>query len=72
MIREIGESPILVAENVHCDECGREHDFEKCPKCGSWIEIGYGLCFGGFGAYKYCSNDSCDWYWKRLEDLEER
>lgn len=32
----MGEPPIMVSENAFCDECNREHEFEKCPKCGSF------------------------------------
>ena len=66
---ETGEKPVLVAESAHCDECGSEHEIEVCPKCGSFITLGYGLMFGGCGVYKFCNNDACDWFWKR-EDQE--
>lgn len=62
----MGEPPILVAENELCNECGNEHEFEKCPKCGSWIHLGFGLMFGGFGDYKWCQNEQCDWFYKEL------
>jgi hypothetical protein len=62
----MGEAPILVAEDKLCDECGQEHEFEKCPKCGSWIHIGFGLMFGGYGEYKWCQSDDCDWFYKKL------
>jgi len=26
----------------------------KCPKCGTELEMGYGLAGGGIGAYEYC------------------
>lgn len=63
---EHGTPPILVEKNADCSECGQKHDLEKCPKCGSWIEIGFGLMFGGFGEYKFCQNDKCTWRWKRI------
>lgn len=62
---ETGERPVLVAENAHCDECGQQHDIEVCPKCGSFITLGFGLMFGGYGEYKFCNNEQCDWFWKR-------
>lgn len=29
---------------------------EKCPKCLSPLEMGYGLAGGGIGPYMYCPN----------------
>lgn len=66
----MGAPPVLVFENKLCDECGHEHEFEKCPECGSWIHIGFGLMFGGYGGYKWCQSDECDWFYKELEDDE--
>lgn len=63
---EYGTPAILVDKDKHCDECGHSHDFEKCPECGAWIELGFGLMFGGFGEYKYCRNDKCKWTWKKI------
>ena len=63
--QERGERPLLHAKDVDCGDCGQVHDLEKCPKCGAWIEHGFGLMFGGFGPYKFCRNDACDWFWKR-------
>jgi hypothetical protein len=69
-IREgMGAPPVMVDEARLCDDCRKVHEFEKCPKCGSWIDIGFGLQFGGFGPYKFCQNDSCDWFYK--EQVEE-
>lgn len=68
---EHGTPPIMVEKNADCKDCGRKHDLEKCPKCGSWIEVGWGLMFGGFGEYKFCQNDKCDWFWKRILPPEE-
>jgi hypothetical protein len=31
-----------------------------CPKCGSELEMGYGLAGGGIGPYEYCSNEKCN------------
>lgn len=67
---EIGIPSILVAKNKYCKECGRVHDLEKCPKCGASIEIGYGLMGGGIGVYKFCRNEKCNWFWKRLDQEE--
>lgn len=65
---ETGEPPVLVATDAPCAECGHSHDFEACPQCGAWITIGYGLMFGGMGLYKFCNNETCDWFWKREDD----
>lgn len=66
---EQGEKPVLVEENILCSECNREHDIEVCPKCGSFISMGYGLAYGGMGHYKYCNNvEGCDWFWKKEDD----
>ncbi len=65
---EQGDRPIMVEENANCAECGSVHDIEACPKCGASIELGYGLAFGGVGAYKYCSSETCDWSWKREDE----
>ena len=65
-----GPEPIMVEQNAHCPDCGGQHDIEKCPKCGSWIEIGYGMAYGGMGEYKFCSNEKCDWFWKQQEGGE--
>lgn len=62
----MGNPPILVAENKFCDECGYTHDFEKCPECGAWIDIGFGLAYGGFGEYKSCQSDKCNWFYKEM------
>lgn len=62
---EQGERPVMVEKDANCAECGSVHDIERCPKCGAFIELGYGLAFGGIGEYKYCSNEACDWFWKR-------
>lgn len=66
---ETGERPFLVAENADCPDCGQKHDMESCPKCGADIVLGYGLAFGGCGAYKFCEREGCEWFWKQ-EDHE--
>ena len=67
--QETGKRPILVAESALCEECGREHELEKCPDCGSWVEPGYGLAFGGYGEYKSCLKN-CGWFWKKEDSGE--
>lgn len=58
---------------VHVDEAGPPEGDEigepskdgKCPKCGSGIDGGFGLCYGGYGPYEFCMNEECSWYWKK-------
>lgn len=66
----VGLPPILVDKSKHCDDCGQEHSLEKCPLCGSWIMHGFGLMLGGYGFYKHCNNEECDWYWKQVDSGE--
>lgn len=40
---------------------------ESCPKCSGAIQFGYGLAFGGFGAYQYCKTEGCNWHEKDRE-----
>lgn len=67
-----GEPAILVEKDTLCADCGDCHDVEKCPRCGSWIHLGFGLMGGGFGDYKFCDNSECKWMWKNVwpEDAE--
>lgn len=67
---EIGDRPKLLQRDVDCEDCGTRHDVEVCPKCGSFIALGYGLMFGGCGEYRFCNEDNgpCDWFWKREDD----
>ncbi len=65
--RTKGTPPILVERDAACGDCGRRHDMEKCPKCGSWIELSYGLMGGGLGAVKFCSNEKCNWMFKEFD-----
>lgn len=42
-VREgMGGPPLMVDPDRFCDDCGKNHEFEKCPKCGSWIDLGFG------------------------------
>jgi len=63
---EYGKPPILVEQDKLCGDCNQRHEFEACPECGSWIGCGFGLMSGGFGEYKFCLNDKCAWFWKRI------
>jgi predicted amidophosphoribosyltransferase len=63
----IGEPAVMVEEDALCPDCGDHHDIEKCPRCGSWIELGYGLMAGAMGSYKFCTNDQCRWVYVEPE-----
>lgn len=68
---EIGKRPLLVAKDQLCEECGRQHDFEVCPECGSWVSFGFGLAYGGYGPYAFCNNEACAWFWKQCAKADE-
>lgn len=51
-----GTPPVFVEADRFCSDCGRRHDFEKCPRCGAWIEIQYGIG----GLRKWCAAE-CGW-----------
>lgn len=38
--------------------------YNPCPKCGSELEMGFGLAGGGFSPYEYCSNEKCNQFTK--------
>lgn len=40
----------------------------RCPKCGGEIVAGFGLAFGGYGSYKMCDADGCDFAAKAAEE----
>jgi hypothetical protein len=61
-----GTPPILVEKDAQCPDCSQRHDMEKCPKCGSWIGFGFGLMGGGYGPYKFCQADNCNWLWQEV------
>lgn len=64
----LGVPPILVEKNKDCQECGRVHDIEVCPLCGSFIFLGFGFLGGGLGEYKICDADTCPWIYKVMSD----
>jgi hypothetical protein len=43
---------------------GHMEEPETCPKCGGEVQGGFGLAGGGYGAYKFCVEDACDWFEK--------
>lgn len=43
---------------------------DECPECGARTEHGYGLAYGGFGPYAYCTADDCDFFAKQ-QDKDE-
>lgn len=65
----LGLPPIFVDTRL-CDECSSVHDFEKCPLCGSWIDVSYGFVFGGLGTYYVCQRLLCPWFFKRFDSGE--
>lgn len=47
------------------------NDNGTCPKCGNGeLQSGYGLMGGGIGAYTYCGNDDCEWFYKIMDNEE--
>lgn len=58
----LGAFPVFVAKDRYCPDCGCCHDFEKCPHCGAWIEIQYGIG----GLRKWCSKE-CGWGFIRYD-----
>lgn len=43
---------------------------ERCQCCHvGWLQIGYGLAGGGVGPYYYC--DTCDFFSKMVEEVDE-
>jgi hypothetical protein len=48
--------------------------YNPCPKCGSELEMGFGLAGGGYGAYEYCTNEKCDQFtkWQEHDDEQAR
>lgn len=44
--------------------------YNPCPKCGSELEMGFGLAGGGYGAYEYCTNEKCNQFTKWQEHDE--
>ncbi len=64
--------------SVHVDAAGKpgEHGERskdgKCPKCGGKPFSGFGLAYGGYGPYEFCTTEGCDWFWKEVyEDDRE-
>lgn len=48
----------------------QEQEQEQCPTCEGPTEMGFGLAFGGYGAYRYCLDDSCPYFEKWQESDE--
>lgn len=63
--------PVLVKKDHDCEECGRVHDIEVCPWCGSYIDLGFGIAFGSYGTYAVCMSDDCEWFHTEPEFTEE-
>lgn len=45
--------------------------YNPCPKCGSELEMGFGLAGGGYGAYEYYTNEKCNQFTKWQEHDDE-
>ena len=47
-----------------------DSEIPLCPLCGADLTDefipGYGLAYGGFGTYWYCTSEDCDWYYKEM------
>lgn len=47
-----------------CPKC-----FESiCPSCGQHCSHGYGLAYGGIGAYTACNDANCGWFFKMQDE----
>ena len=68
-----GGATVIVcpAEPKPVGEYGQKSKDGKCPKCGSDVIPGYGIAFHGMGPYETCDNEKCQWYWKKIEDVEQ-
>lgn len=51
-------------------EYGERSKDGKCPRCGARAEHGFGLAFGGFGPYEFCTAE-CGWHWKIVRRNDE-
>lgn len=40
---------------------------DRCPKCGTETEPGFGLAGGGYGVYVFCPNEACDGYFAKQQ-----
>lgn len=40
---------------------------DRCPKCGTATEFGFGLAGGGYGTYIFCPSDACDGYFAKQQ-----
>jgi hypothetical protein len=49
-----------------------EQTFNPCPKCGTELEMGYGLAGGGIGPYEYCPNERCNYFVKHQDAEMEK
>lgn len=47
---------------------------EFCPLCGADLEDdfipGFGLAYGGYGTYWYCTDENCQWFYKKMEQSQ--
>lgn len=58
--------PVMIEKDADCPDCGKVHDIEACPLCGSHLHLGYGIMRGGLGSYKVCEQEKddpeCPWF----------
>jgi hypothetical protein len=40
---------------------------DRCPKCDTATEFGFGLAGGGYGTYVFCPSDACDGYFAKQQ-----
>ena len=45
---------------------------DKCPHCGTELEVGFGLAGGGYGAYTYCPSDECGKYFDKTQERDDQ
>ena len=43
----------------------------ECPHCGTFLEVGFGLAGGGYGAYTYCPADDCGKYFDKTQEHDD-
>ena len=57
--RTIGLKPLRIAGVERCPLCNADLTDEFIP--------GFGLAYGGYGLYWYCTSDDCPWFYKIME-----
>jgi hypothetical protein len=44
---------------------------DRCPKCGTETETGFGLAGGGYGVYVFCTNEACEGYFAKQQSDDD-